>query len=202
MKAHYAKSKAGPLKLVSGYKQYLYDQDGNEHLDLVNNVCHIGHCHPRVVSAASTQLGRLNTNSRYLHDNIVRLSQELVATLPEQLTTCFFVNSGSEANDLALRLARNHTQRQDVYCVDGAYHGNSTATLAISPYSRYAPVEKPEGVIKLLQPDVYRRNLAQADMTRLALAEYELKLQQGQPPAAYIVESIMCCGGQVFLPEG
>ena len=203
LKAHYAKAPAGPLKLQHGSGQFLYDEAGEEYLDLVNNVCHVGHCHPRVVAAASVQLGKLNTNSRYLHDNIVRLSQELTATMPDALTTCFFVNSGSEANDLALRLARNHTARQDVYCVDGAYHGNSTATLAISPYSRYAPVEKPEGVVKLLQPDAYRLGLSGAATTGRALDEYDALLRSGRhPPAAYIVESIQSCGGQVFLPDG
>jgi 4-aminobutyrate aminotransferase-like enzyme len=167
LKAHYADSPAGPLHLVHGSGQYLYTQDGKEHLDLVNNVCHVGHCHPRIATAASVQLGRLNTNSRYLHDNIVRLGYELSQTMPAQLTTCFFVNSGSEANDLALRLARNHCGRQDVYTVDGAYHGNSTATLAISPYSRYAPIEKPDGVQVLMQPDPYRLGLTEREVRSL-----------------------------------
>ena len=86
-----------------------------------------------VVAAASVQLGKLNTNSRYLHDNIVHLAQRLTALMPRPLEVAIFVNSGTEANDLALRLARNHTGMRDVFCVDGAYHGNSAATLAISP---------------------------------------------------------------------
>lgn len=139
LKAHYMNAPAGPLKPVMGRGQYLYDAHGTQYLDLVNNVCHVGHCHPRLVEAASTQLGKLNTNARYLHDNIVRLSDELVARFPSSLTTVYFCNSGTEANDLALRLARNHTMRKDVACVDGAYHGNSTATLAISPCKHCTP---------------------------------------------------------------
>jgi len=88
-----------------------------------------------------------------------------------------------------------------VYTVDGAYHGNSTATLAISPYSRYAPIEKPEGVQVLMQPDPYRLGLTEREVTARALDEYARKLKSA-PPAAYIVESIQSCGGQVFLPEG
>ena len=206
LKAHYTGSEGGPLKLINGRGQYLYDSNHDQYLDLVNNVCHVGHCHPRVVTAASVQLGRLNTNSRYLHDNIVRLSQELTATMPDQLTTCFFVNSGSEANDLALRLARNHTSRQRVACVDGAYHGNSTATLEISPYSRYAAVEKPKDIIKLMQPDAYRMGLPEHEVTARCADEFERHLQaahlSNDLPAAYIIESVMCCGGQVFLPDG
>ena len=133
LKTHYAGSPGGPLKLASGRGTYLMDVQGNRYLDCVNNVCHVGHCHPRVVRAASAQLATLNTNSRYLHDNIVHLAQRLTALMPRPLEVAIFVNSGTEANDLALRLARNHTGMRDVFCVDGAYHGNSAATLAISP---------------------------------------------------------------------
>jgi ethanolamine-phosphate phospho-lyase len=136
LQAHYSTSDAGPIKLASGQGQYLFDVEGRRYLDCMNNVCHVGHCHPRVVTAAATQLGMLNTDSRYLHDNIVRLAAEVTATMPDPLSVCIFVNSGSEANDLALRLARAYTGRRDVFCVEGAYHGNSAATLAISPYNK------------------------------------------------------------------
>ena len=119
-----------PLHVVRGRGQYLYTASGRPCLDLVNNVCHVGHCHPRVVQAAASQLGMLNTNSRYLHDNIVRLAKEVTAEMPDPLKIAFFVNSGTEATELALRLARNHSQRRLVYCIDGAYHGNSAAALA------------------------------------------------------------------------
>ena len=172
VKAHYDNTDAGPLHLAFGEGQYLYDTDGRRYLDCVNNVCHVGHCHPRVVQAATLQLGTLNTNSRYLHDNIVRLAEELTSTMPDKLKTVFFTNSGSEANDLALRLARVHTGRTDVYCVDGAYHGHTAATLAISPYSKYSAVETPEGVVKLSQPDAYRRGKRAEDVTEECTREY------------------------------
>ena len=123
-----------PLKIVRGSMQYLYDEEGRAYLDAVNNVSHVGHCHPRVVRAGQEQMAVLNTNTRYLHDNLVRYARRLCETLPEPLRVCYFVCSGSEANELALRLARTHTQRKDLIVVDVAYHGNTTSLIEISPY--------------------------------------------------------------------
>ena len=97
-------------------------------------MCHVGHCHPAVVKAGCTQLETLNTNSRYLHPNILEYSRRLGETFPGDLKVVFWVNSGSEANDLALRLARAHTRKRGVLCVDGAYHGHVTSIIDISPY--------------------------------------------------------------------
>jgi 4-aminobutyrate aminotransferase-like enzyme len=205
LRCHYENTAAGPLKLASGLGQYLYDDEGRQYLDCVNNVCHVGHCHPRVVQAAVHQLGMLNTNSRYLHDNIVRLAEEVTSMMPDPLSVAFFVNSGTEATELALRLARNHTQRQLVYCVDGAYHGNSAASLAISPYNKYSSDAQGDSAdaIKLMMPDVYQNQLTPAEMTSEAAAQYSHHLKDpSKAPAAFIVESMMCCGGQIQLPEG
>jgi hypothetical protein len=98
-----------PLKIVRGWMQHLYDDTGRAYLDMYNNVPLVGHSHPRVVQAAQEQLALLNTNTRYLHDNVNRYAERLTRLLPEPLRVCFFVNSGSEANELALRLARAHT---------------------------------------------------------------------------------------------
>ena len=103
-----------PLKIVRGEGQYLISESGERYLDCVNNVCHVGHCHPHVVDAGSKQMSILNTNTRYLHDNIVNYAERLTGTLPDALQVCFFVNSGSEANELALRLARTHTQAKNM----------------------------------------------------------------------------------------
>src|SRR5262245_43314784 len=103
-----------PVKIVRGSMQYLYDDGGREYLDAYNNVAHVGHCHPRVVRAGQGQMAALNTNTRYLSDLINEYASQLIATLPDQLGVCFFVNSGSEANELALRLARAHTSSQDL----------------------------------------------------------------------------------------
>ena len=147
-----------PLKIVRGAMQYLYDHTGRAYLDTVNNVCHVGHCHPRVVKAAQEQLAILNTNTRYLHDNIVKYAERLIAALPDPLNVCFFVCTGSEANELALRLARTHTGNTDFVVVDHAYHGNTNAVIEISAYKFDGPGGKgcPPHVHKTLMPDIYR----------------------------------------------
>ena len=147
-----------PLKLVSGRGQYLYDDAGNQYLDCVNNVCHVGHCHPHVVAAATNQIGTLNTNTRYLHETLVRYAEKLTATLPDPLSVCYFVNSGSEANDLALRLARAYTGGTDIIVVEGAYHGNLSSLINISPYKFDGPGGRgaPSHVHKVPMSDGYR----------------------------------------------
>ncbi len=112
---------------------------GAPYLDCVNNVAHVGHCHPRVVRAAAEQMARLNTNTRYLDRNLVEYIERLAATLPEPLSVVYLVCSGSEANELALRLARAHTGREGVMVMDTAYHGNTNALIDISPYKFNGP---------------------------------------------------------------
>jgi len=107
-------SYSNPLHIVRGSMQYLWDADGRRFLDAYNNVPHVGHCHPRVVQAGQTQMAILNTNTRYLHELAHRYAARLGATLPGALKVCYFVNSGSEANELALRLARAHTHKRDL----------------------------------------------------------------------------------------
>src|SRR5215213_8217471 len=128
-----------PLNIVRGSMQYLYDDDGRRYLDAYNNVAHVGHCHPTVVAAGQQQMELLNTNTRYLSDLIIHYAERLTATLPEPLSVCFFVNSGSEANELALRLARTHTKARDMIVLDHAYHGNTTTLIDLSPYKHDGP---------------------------------------------------------------
>src|SRR5215510_9252582 len=115
-----------PVNIVRGEMQYLYDEAGRQYLDAYNNVAHVGHCHPRVVQAGQDQMALLNTNTRYLSELVLRYAERLIATLPASLSVCFFVNSGSEANELALRLARAHTKAREMIVLDHAYHGNTT----------------------------------------------------------------------------
>ena len=147
-----------PLKIVRGWRQFLYDQEGQPYLDAVNNVPHVGHCHPRVVEAGRRQMAVLNTNTRYLHDSLVEYAERLVARLPEPLSVVYFVCSGSEANELALRMARAHTKRRDVVVVEGAYHGNTSAMVDLSPYKFDGPGGEgpPPWVHTTLMPDPYR----------------------------------------------
>jgi 4-aminobutyrate aminotransferase-like enzyme/Ser/Thr protein kinase RdoA (MazF antagonist) len=195
-----------PLQIVRGWGQWLYDENGRSYLDVVNNVCHVGHSHPRVVKALSEQAYVLNTNTRYLHDSIIQYAERLLATLPPPLEVVFFVCSGSEANELALRLARAHTGAEDFIVVDGAYHGNTQALIEISPYKHDGPGGKgtPPHVHKALMPDPYRgRYKGYGLETGRAYAQHIVEIiEESSPLAGFIVESVLGCGGQIVLPEG
>ena len=196
-----------PLKIVRGWQQYLYDENGRAYLDVVNNVCHVGHSHPRVVKALGEQAAVLNTNTRYLHDNIVLYAQRLLATLPDPLSVCFFVCSGSEANELALRLARTHTNAEDMLTIDGAYHGNTAALIDISPYKHDGRGGKgaPPHVHKLLMPDPYRgqyKGYGAETGAQYAQHARDTIAALDRPLAGFIAESVLGCGGQIVLPEG
>jgi 4-aminobutyrate aminotransferase-like enzyme len=147
-----------PLTIVRGWKQYLYDDDGLRYLDAVNNVPHVGHSHPTVVRAVREQMAVLNTNTRYLHERLVEYAERLTATLPEPLQVCYFTNSGSEANELAIRLARVATGRRGMVVVDVGYHGNTTTLIDVSPYKHDGPGGSgpPPWVRKVPMPDPYR----------------------------------------------
>ena len=193
-----------PLHIVSGSRQYLYDADGRRYLDCVNNVAHVGHSHPYVVRAASEQMAILNTNTRYLHEKLIEYSERLRATLPERLSVVYLVCSGSEANELALRLARAHTGRHDVIVVDGAYHGNTSAMIDLSPYKFDGPGGKgsPSWVHKVPMPDVYRGAHHGPDAGELYAANVAEVLGKSSQVAAFFCESALGCGGQIALPPG
>lgn len=199
-----------PLKIVRGWRQYLYDDNGRPYLDVFNNVPLIGHSHPRVVDAVVRQLGLLNTNTRYLHDTVLRYAQRLTDLLPAPLRVCYFVNSGSEANELAIRMARTHTRAEDVIVLENAYHGNTGTVTDISPYKFDGPGgtgRKPWVHVAPIADDYrghYRRGeqdlgarYAQ-DVTKI-LDDMRL---EGRQLAAYIAESVPSVGGQVFFPDG
>ncbi|GHE86962.1 aminotransferase class III-fold pyridoxal phosphate-dependent enzyme [Thalassotalea profundi] len=197
-----------PLKIVRGQGAYLYNEYGTPYLDMVNNVCHVGHCHPKVVSAGQNQLAKLNTNTRYLHDNIVEYSEKLLATMPEKLSVCMLVNSGSEANELAFRLAQNFTGSKQLLTVDGAYHGNTSACIEASPYKFDGPGGKgaADYVHKVTLPDPYRgkyqgENTATdyANDVAQVIADIEAK---GEQVGTFICESLQGVAGQIIMPEG
>lgn len=116
-----------PLQLVKGEGVWVWDASGKRYLDVYNNVPHVGHCHPRVVEALTSQASTLNTHTRYLHENIVNYAERLTAKFDDSLSTAMFVCTGSEANELALRMARQHTGKQGIIVTDCAYHGNTEA---------------------------------------------------------------------------
>jgi 4-aminobutyrate aminotransferase-like enzyme/Ser/Thr protein kinase RdoA (MazF antagonist) len=199
-----------PLKIVRGDDVWLIDDEGRAYLDAYNNVAHVGHEHPRVVSALVAQAQRLNTNTRYLHDHLVSYAERLAATLPAPLGVCYFVNSGSEANDLALRMARASTGRKDMLVLDWAYHGHLESLIHISPYKYKRPGGrgKPKHVHELDLPDAYR---ASSDVPRAALGEAFARQAQavcaqlqaaGRAPAAFIAETMPSVAGQIVLPDG
>src|SRR5215469_10121615 len=128
-----------PLKVVRGWRQYLYDDTGRAYLDAYNNVPLVGHSHPKVVRAVQEQSSLLNTNTRYLHDNVLLYARRLTEKLPDPLRVCYFVNSGSEANELALRLARARTGSNNTIVLEHAYHGHTTTLIDLSPYKFNGP---------------------------------------------------------------
>lgn len=199
-----------PLEIVRGRGQFLFEPNERAYLDCVNNICHVGHSHPKVVAALSRQAAILNTNTRYLHPYMVEYAERLAATFPEPLNVCYFVNSGSEANELAVRLARAHTGRHDVIVLEGGYHGNTQTLVDLSPYKCEGPGGQglPEWAHKVVKPDTYRgpyRGMGE-DAGR-AYAEHiremcERLVAEGRPPALFLCEPLLGCGGQVVPPEG
>lgn len=199
-----------PVKVVRGWKQYLYDETGRQYLDAYNNVPHVGHCHPRIVQAGYKQMTVLNTNTRYLHDTINRYAEALCATLPEPLSVCYFVNSASEANELALRLARAHTGQRDMIVLEAAYHGHTTSLIEISPYKHDGPGGSgaPNWVHTAPIPDgyrgLYKYDDPQAGEKYAAhVGEVIEKLKRNSKGlAGFIAETCPSVGGQIFLPTG
>lgn len=199
-----------PLHVVRASMQYVYDADGRRYIDAYNNVPHVGHSHPKIFDAVAGQLALINTNTRYLHESLERFAEALTATLPEPLRVCYFVNSGSEANELALRLARAHTGAIDLIVLDAAYHGNTNTMIDISPYKFNGPGGRgrPPWVHVARLPDVYRGEYKSTDPhagRRYAesVGERIAQLQaHGTALCGYIAESCPSVGGQILLPEG
>ncbi len=199
-----------PLHIVRGSGQYLYDSDGRQYLDCVNNVCHVGHCHPHVVRAGQQQMEILNTNTRYLHEHLAKYIRRLTCTLPDPLRVCFLVCSGSEANELALRLASTYTGQKDLIVLDAAYHGNTGALVEISPYKYEGAggFERRTHVHKVPLPDGYRGPYKYDDPE--AGSKYAAHVEEvltalkaeGRGVSAFIAESLSGCGGQVALSKG
>jgi 4-aminobutyrate aminotransferase-like enzyme/Ser/Thr protein kinase RdoA (MazF antagonist) len=199
-----------PLKIVRGRMQYLYDDTGRAYLDVYNNVPLVGHSHPRVVRAAQEQLAVLNTNTRYLHDNVNLYAQRLTRYMPEPLRVCYFVNSGSEANELALRLARVHTRQEDVIVLEHAYHGHTNTLIDISPHKFDGPGgggRKPWVHVAPIADDyrgLYRRSDADAGKKYARhVAEILSRLRaEGRSAAGFIAETLPSVAGQIVFPAG
>ena len=198
-----------PLKIVRGWRRYLYDETGRAYLDVYNNVPLVGHSHPLVVRAAQAQLALLNTNTRYLHEKILQYAERLTQLLPASLRVCYIVNSGSEANELALRLARATTRCDDTIVLDHAYHGHTNTLIDISPYKFNGPGgsgKKPWVHIAPLADDfrgIHRRG--EPDLG-IKYADHIGKichdLQSNGKRPAFIAETLPSVGGQIVFPSG
>jgi 4-aminobutyrate aminotransferase-like enzyme/Ser/Thr protein kinase RdoA (MazF antagonist) len=199
-----------PMNLVRASGVWFTDEDSLQYLDAVNNVTHVGHGHPRVVDAATRQLRRLNTNSRFVYPQLAEYCQRLTDTMPDGLEVVFLACTGSEANDLALRIARTVTGRSDVLTIDGAYHGNTMATNAVSPnrYKGKGGSGTPPGTWEIPMPDRYRGRYGyddpEAGLHYAQDAASVVKEMQaaGTPPAAVICESLMGTAGEIVHPQG
>lgn len=199
-----------PLQIVRGWMQYLFDETGRTYIDAYNNVPHVGHAHPRVTAAVASQLATLNTNTRYLHETAVQYAEELAATFPAPLEVCYFTASGSEANELALRLARAHTGQRDLVVMDAAYHGHTTTLIDISPYKHAGPggTGAPDWVHVSPIPDIYRGAHKASDVdagkkyAREVGAIVETIRARGRGVCGYIAETCPSVGGQIIMPPG
>jgi len=195
-----------PIHVERGRGPWLYDVQGNAYIDAYNNVPVVGHCHPHVVKAVSRQIAALNLNTRYIYQNILDYAGRLTTMLPDHLSACFFVNSGSEANDIAWQMSKFITGEKGALVMENAYHGITEATEALSPYelnSKLAP-----HVRTLISPDPYRgpyqnknddlMNLYAADTNR-AIADMA---KTGHKPAAFMIDTSFISNGIPDVPDG
>jgi len=197
-----------PPRIERGWREHLIGTDGRSYLDMVNNVAVLGHGHPAVADAVARQWRRLNTNSRFNYAAVAEFSARLAATLPESLDTVFLVNSGSESDDLALRLAMATTGRNDIVAVAEAYHGWTYATDAISTSIADNPnalSTRPPWVHTVPSPNAFRgehRGTEASKYAPEAVAIIEGLAAQGHPPAAFIAEPFYGNAGGMALPDG
>jgi len=199
---------ARPPRIERGWREYLVDVDGRVYLDMVNNVASVGHAHPRIAAAVSRQTRLLNTNSRFHYAAITRYAERLADTLPDDLDTVFFVNSGSEAVDLAIRLALAATDRRDVVAMAEAYHGWTYASDAVSTSIADNPnalATRPDWVHTVDAANSYRgrhRGEDAAAYAPEASARLRALAAEGRPPAAFLSETFYGNAGGVALPDG
>jgi 4-aminobutyrate aminotransferase-like enzyme len=199
-----------PIQMARGWRHHLFDAQGRRFLDAYNNVPHVGHCHPRVIAAAVRQMQALNTNTRYLHEAPLDYAESLTARLPVPLRVCFFVNSGSEANELAIRLARAFTGARDMLVMEQGYHGNTNTAIDMSEYKfrgpggagqadwvHLVPLADPYGgAFRGSEPAV---GTLYADALRAKLAELDARKRR---IAGFICETLPSVGGQIVFPSG
>ncbi len=196
-----------PVHLVRGEGVWLFDADGKRYLDCYNNVASVGHCHPYVVRALSEQAATLNTHTRYLHDKVVRYAERLGATLPGDLRACLFVCTGTEANDLAFRIARTVTGNDGAIVTEFAYHGNSMVVTELST-AEYPAEERPDYLAAIEPPNPFRGTFRYGEPTLgpkyaafvdEAIAELG---RRGHKPAMFLCDAVFDSNGTLTAPPG
>ncbi|MFV8245424.1 aminotransferase [Mycolicibacterium peregrinum] len=197
-----------PPRIERGWRHFLMSTSGRCYLDMVNNVTVLGHAHPRVAAAAARQLRKLNTNSRFNYASVVEFSERLAGLLPDPLDTVFLVNSGSEASDLALRLATAAAGRPDVVAMREAYHGWTYGTDAVSTSTADNPnalATRPDWVHTVESPNSFRGKYRGSEIGRYAVdavAQIDKLIAEGRAPAAFICETVYGNAGGMALPDG
>ena len=197
-----------PVHVVRGEGVWLFGPNGETWLDAYNNVPQVGHCHPRVVDAIARQAAALNTNTRYLYEPLVEYAERLTATMPAELDTCFMVSSGSEANDLAWRIAKACTGHDGALVMERAYHGFTDALVPLSPEDDDGPTRLAAHVATLPPPDEFRgpwdRSVADRGERYAALADHALErlAAKGHAPAAVFVDTVFSSNGIIDAAPG
>ena len=194
-----------PVYMDCAAFQYMFDKYGNSYLDAYNNIPHVGHSHPRVVEAGQKQMAKLNTNTRYLYDQLNKYTDSLLRYFPKSLNKVFLVNSGSAATDLSIRMAKTFTGKNKIAVVEHGYHGNTEIGIEISHYKFAGKGENdfPENTVCFPLPDTYRGEFRFEDAghSYAANAIQQISNSKGKI-AAFIAEPIVGCGGQVPLAKG
>ena len=213
-KTHFADnlklSYSDPVMLLRGWRHHLFDEWGRPYLDAYNNVPHVGHAHPRIQAVAADQLLRMNANTRYLHPAQTAFAEKILSKLPDSLGICYFVNSGTEANELALRLARAATGGKHMITPDHGYHGNTTGAIDISAYKFNAEggVGQSDWVHLIDVADDYQGRYRRDDEKRAEkyAAQVDAALatmtERGGKLAGFIAETFPSVGGQIIPPSG
>jgi len=205
-KLHYAEA---PLKITKASRQYMYDDSGNEYLDCVSNISHVGHCHPHIVTMGQQQMAKLTTCFGFLNEAQSTYAQRLCETLPDKLCVCYFLNSGSEANDLALRLARQYTKQKDIICIDHTFHGNIGLVMDVSPHTfKEETNEKKDNIHVVPCPDTYRGKYRETEPD--VGYKYAMEIQRaidkaeskGRKVGAFIHEPLISTAGVIVPPPG
>jgi len=199
-------SYSNPIQMQQSAFQYMYDTEGNTFLDAYNNIMLAGHCHPKVVKAGQRAMAKLNTNTRYLYDEMLSYSEKLLEKFPKLLNKIFFVNSGSAATDLAIRMATTHSQKQKLLVLEHGYHGNTRMGIDIShyKYNHQGGPGKGKNIVETPMPNAFDSGYQDNGQAGTYFAEQTKRQIHAHKNeiAAFIAEPIIGCGGQVPLAKG